>query len=110
MGSYHFIDVLICNLILILKTHMNFKTNKINQSPDYCGDIMASKHMGFSDFKDVVAFGNNQLWRPLVAKVQGLHSGLSQKNGQRRIPCNHNSDYMVIAHNVCWIMLYLNSE
>ena len=36
-------------------------------------------NMGFCDFKDVVAFGNNQLWRPLAAKVQGHHSGLSQK-------------------------------
>ena len=35
--------------------------------------------MGFSDFKDVVAFGNNQLWRPLAAKVKDHHSGLPQK-------------------------------
>ena len=32
--------------------------------------------MGFSEFKDVVAFGNNQLWRPLAAKVEGPYSGL----------------------------------
>ena len=38
--------------------------------------------MGFCDFKDVVTFGNNQLWRPLAAKVKGHHSGLPQKNGQ----------------------------
>ena len=36
-------------------------------------------NMGSCDFKDVVAFGNNQLWRPLDAKVQGHHSGLSEK-------------------------------
>ena len=35
--------------------------------------------MDFCDFKDVVAFGNNQLWRPLAAKVKGHHSGLSEK-------------------------------
>ena len=27
----------------------------------------------------VVAFGNNQLWRPLAAKVKGHHSGIPQK-------------------------------
>ena len=35
--------------------------------------------MGFCDFKDVVAFGNNQLWQPLAGKVKGHHTGLSQK-------------------------------
>ena len=35
--------------------------------------------MGFCDFKDVVAFGNNQLWRPLAAKVKDHHSGLPKK-------------------------------
>ncbi len=44
---------------------------KIRQPP--------AANMGFCDFKDIVAFGNNQLWRPLAAKVQGLHSWLSQK-------------------------------
>ena len=38
--------------------------------------------MGFCDFKDVVAFGNNQLWRPRAAKVKGHHSVLPQKYGQ----------------------------
>ncbi len=41
--------------------------------------LVASGHKkicDFCDFKDVVAFGNNQLWRPLAAKVQGHHSGL----------------------------------
>ena len=33
-------------------------------------------NMGFCDFTDVVAFGNNQLWRPLAAKVKGHRSGL----------------------------------
>ena len=35
--------------------------------------------MGFCDFKDVVAFGNNQLWRPLAAKVKDHHSWLPKK-------------------------------
>ena len=35
--------------------------------------------MGLCDFKDIVAFGNNQLWRPLAAKVKGHHSGLLKK-------------------------------
>ena len=40
---------------------------------------LLAANMGFCDFKDVVAFGNNQLWRPLAAKDKGHHSGLSQK-------------------------------
>ncbi len=55
-----------CDLkILVASGH-----NKIERPP--------AANLGFRDFKDVVAFGNNQLWRPLAAKVQGVHSGLSQ--------------------------------
>ena len=32
-------------------------------------------NMSFCDFKDVVAFGNNQLWRPLAAKVKVITVG-----------------------------------
>ena len=44
--------------------------------------------MGFCDFKDVVAFGNNQLWRPLAAKVQGHHSGLPKNMVSLIKPCH----------------------
>ena len=36
-------------------------------------------NIGVCDFKDVVAFGNNQLLRPLAGNVKGHHSGLPQK-------------------------------
>ena len=35
--------------------------------------------------------GNNQLWRPLAAKVKGHHSGLP-KNGQLTCRCMHNGN------------------
>ena len=57
--------------------------------------------MGFSDFEDVVAFGNNQLWRPLAAKVQGLHSGL---------PKNMVSLYIIPDPFVIIVTMWSNEE
>ena len=49
-------------------------------------------NMGFSDFKDVVAFVNNQLWWPLAAKVKGPHSGLPNKMLSLAISHLNNQD------------------
>ena len=55
-----------------------------DHSPDFCRDMWLRKtlasgrkkiwrppaaNLGFCDFKDVIAFGNNQLLQPLAAKV-----------------------------------------
>ena len=49
--------------------------------------------MGFCDFKDVAAFGNNQLWRPLAAKVIGHHSGLPRKMVSLLMSTRHGPKY-----------------
>ena len=41
----------------------------------------SGRKLAFRDYKNVVSFAHNQLWRPLAAKVKGPHSGLP-KNGQ----------------------------
>ena len=77
----------------------NLSLHKLTRRPEFVGtcdleSLEATGHkkiwwppaanMGFRDFKDVVAFGNNQLWRPLAAKVKVHHSGLPKTNGQLR--------------------------
>ena len=75
--------------------------------------------MGFCDFKDVVAFGNNQLWRPQASKVQGHRSGLPKKMVSLvRLHVHFNTSVntanvegtavLVIAANAVYIDLYLH--